>query len=94
MLLEIRASWRPDKKLVAIFDDHRPVHFGARGYKNYAVYRRISDTLARQKRASYIARHGATEAWTDPHAPGTLSRYILWEFSPDDAVENYNLLFF
>ena len=34
---------------------------------------------ARTKRNEYIARHGATEKWTNPMTPATLARYILWE---------------
>lgn len=70
----------------------RIVHFGARGYKDYTLYYRDAKARARKnpkaavamwraalrKRTQYIARHGATEKWTDPTTPATLARYILW----------------
>lgn len=93
MLIDIQKSWRPEKKLVAIFDSHPPVHFGARGYGNYLKYKAQDPALAESKRRAYIARHGATEDWTDPYAAGTLSRYILWEFT-GSGVQRYNELFF
>lgn len=82
MLMAVRPSPRRDKKLVAIFDvggRPRSVHFGARGYGDYTTYWKASPKLARQKREQYIQRHGATETWSDPTTPATLSRYILWE---------------
>lgn len=82
-LLGVARSHRRDKKLAATFGDGRgrtvTVHFGARPYADYTTYYRASPALARRRRALYIRRHGAAEAWTDPLAPGTLSRYILWE---------------
>ena len=93
MLVDIKNSWRQDKKLVAIFDSHAPVHFGARGYGDYLKYRAKDPVLAEEKRRQYIARHGATEPWTNPYAAGTLSRYVLWEFT-GDMVRRYNDLFF
>ena len=94
MLVDIKESWRPEKKLVAIFDTHAPVHFGARGYGNYEKYKAVNPVLAESKRRSYITRHGATEDWTTPYSAGTLSRYILWEFVGANKVKKYNELFF
>jgi hypothetical protein len=94
MLQEIKPSWKPGKKMVAIFSDHGPVHFGATGYMNYLKYKAKNKALAEVKRRQYIARHGAAENWKNPYAAGTLSRYILWEFEPSRAVAKYNELFF
>ncbi len=97
MLLEIKKSWLPQKKLVAVFDTHQPVHFGASGYQNYLSYKRRDQALAEAKRRQYIARHGASrssENWSNPYAAGTLSRYILWEWEPQDWIRKYNELFF
>ena len=94
MLLHISESWRPQKKLVALFDDHAPVHFGARGYMDYGAYKRRDPAAAELKRRAYIARHAAAEDWTDPHKAGTLSRYLLWEFpEAPERVGRYNELF-
>jgi hypothetical protein len=63
-------------KYTAIFDlgegKQKKVHFGAKGYADFIL------TGDETKKASYLARHGATEEWTDPLRPSTLSRYILW----------------
>lgn len=81
-LLEVKRSPKPTKKLVATFDDdgkRRTVHFGAKSYGDFTLYWKQSPKLAREKRLQYIARHRVNEDWTDPCAPGTLSRFILWE---------------
>ena len=80
-LLDVRPSTRPDKKLMATFDigKVKVVHFGAAGYGDYTSHHARDPALAKRKRAAYIARHGATESWTDPTTPATLSRYVLWE---------------
>lgn len=82
-LVHIRKSPSASKKLVATFRDEdgktRTVHFGGRGCEDFTTYSRVDRTLARRKRAQYLARHGATELWTNPTTPGTLSRYVLWE---------------
>lgn len=72
-------SPRPGKKLVATFADGTRTHFGASGYGDFTLYWKKDPRLALDKRRQYIARHGATEAWTDPRAAATLARYILWE---------------
>ncbi len=81
-LLHVRPSPRAAKKYVATFSDGTAllrVHFGARGYGDFIEYSARDPCLARAKRAQYLARHGATEAWDDPVAPATLARYLLWE---------------
>ncbi len=81
-LLSITTSTRRDKKLVATFagpTGTKTVHFGGAGCQDYTTYSALDIALARKKRMQYIARHGATEDWTDPTTAGTLSRFILWE---------------
>lgn len=77
--VDIRKSSRRDKKLMVVFDDGLVVHFGARGYGDFVAYSAKNRDLAEMKRNAYIARHGATENWTNPYTAATLSRYILWE---------------
>lgn len=43
-------------------------------------YERDGKDIARAKRRAYIKRHRVNESWKNPRMPGTLSRYILWEF--------------
>jgi hypothetical protein len=82
-LVSVRASTRPGKKMVAVFETAagttKTVHFGARSYGDFTKYWKRDPALARAKRQAYIRRHGAQEKWTDPTTPATLSRYILWE---------------
>jgi hypothetical protein len=71
-LLVVRPSHRKGKKLEALFSDGTSTHFGARGFQDFTQHRDEA------RKASYIARHGALEDWTDPRSAGTLSRFILW----------------
>lgn len=81
MLVALNPSER--KKWVAIFSDGTRVHFGGRGCMDYTLYyKQFGPEVARKKRLAYIKRHRVNEDWNDPKAPGTLSRYILWEY-PD-----------
>lgn len=79
MKMTVSPSTRRDKKYMATFSDGTTTHFGAKGYGDYTIYSTRNAALARRKRAQYIARHGATESWTDPTAASTLARYLLWE---------------
>lgn len=82
-LLRVSRSPKKDKKLVAVFETasggKKTVHFGAKSYGDYTIYRRKDKELAEQKRKQYIARHRSSENWRSPTTPGALSRYILWE---------------
>jgi hypothetical protein len=82
-LLSIEPATNGFKKYVARFivnDKPRNVYFGAVGYGDFIQYSKQGKDIAQEKRKAYIARHGANEDWTDPTKPGTLSRYILWEY--------------
>lgn len=97
-LMDVRRSHRPSKKLVATFRDEvgrtRAVHFGARGFGDFTTYSRRDPALARRKRMQYVARHGTTEDWTNPLAPGTLSRFVLWEKPTlEAAIRSYRKRF-
>jgi hypothetical protein len=59
------------------------VHFGQFGAQTYIDHK---DKL---KKNNWIARHGASEDWTDPYKPGTLSRFLLWETT--DFEKNHKL---
>ena len=97
-LLKITKSSRPDKKYQAEFvtsDGRRKtVHFGAAGYGNFIAWSARAKALGRAKRRAYLARHGATENWTRPDTPATLSRYVLWERrSLKNAIREYKRRF-
>jgi hypothetical protein len=76
-LVKITKSTKPEKKLMAIFEDcktgrQKTVHFGAYGMSDFTIHK----DPERKKR--YLARHSKNEDWTNPVSAGSLSRYILW----------------
>lgn len=87
MRVQIRASTRQGKKLMAIFLDDsgkrlQTVHFGCARCRDYVAWSAVNPRLADAKRAAYLKRHGAAAArenWTNLRTPGALSRWILWE---------------
>jgi hypothetical protein len=99
-LISIKPSTNKDKKLMATFeqDNGRQVttHFGASGYMDYTKYYKQDPKLAKEKRASYLARHRENEDWNDVMSAGSLSRWILWhlptvEASVKDFKKRFNL---
>lgn len=50
----------------------KSIPFGAKGMSDYTLHH------DKMRRARYLARHRATETWTDPQTAGALSRWILW----------------
>lgn len=76
-LIKIVRSSRPDKKLMAVFEDcatgrRKTTHFGAKGMSDYTIHKDAD----RKKR--YMTRHRANEKWGDPVTAGALSRWVLW----------------
>jgi hypothetical protein len=89
MLLNLYLSNRKGKKWVAIFKDHKPVHFGGIGYEDYTHHKDP------ERRRLYIERHQKKEDWSNPYKAGTLSRYLLWEYTNlEQAIKEYNKRFF
>jgi hypothetical protein len=71
-LLSVKPSTRPDKKLMATFDDGTVTHFGAKGMNDYTL------TGDKEARDRYRARHKKDLETRDPKRAGFLSFYILW----------------
>ena len=75
-LISISPSTNPKKKYMAKFQTDagrsKTTHFGARGMSDYTKHHDEA------RKASYIARHSATENHRDPTTAGALSRWILW----------------
>jgi len=74
-LISIKASTKPDKKLMAIFlgdAGEHIVHFGQKGAQDFTT------TGDEAKKNAYIKRHQVREDWKDPYKAGTLSRFVLW----------------
>ena len=91
-LLKVVKSTDSRKKYTAHFDDGTRVHFGGGGCMDFTLYwKRCGKDVALKKRRAYIARHTVNEPWTDPTAPGTLSRILLWEYpTVQEAVSKYH----
>ena len=72
--MKIEKSTRKNKRLVAIFDNGKKVHFGLKGGSTYI------DHKDKDKRKNYIARHEVNEKqfYNSPYHASTLSRFILW----------------
>jgi protein required for attachment to host cells len=74
-LISITESTKPDKKLMAIFDNDgrkKTVHFGAKGMDDYTL------TKSKEQREHYRTRHKKDLETGDPSRAGFLSYYILW----------------
>lgn len=76
-LINIKKSTKPEKKLMAIFEDcntgrQKTTHFGAKNYSDFTIH----GDLERKKR--YLDRHRKNENWNDPTSAGALSALILW----------------
>lgn len=73
--------------------EFKKVSFGAKGYEDYTIHK------DEERKENYIARHAPTEEllWTtDPYAPASLSRWVLWnkpslEESWSDYKRRFNL---
>jgi hypothetical protein len=74
-LISIKPSSKATKKYDAVFNidgKQKTVSFGAKGYSDFTIHK---DEVRKQR---YLIRHKATEDWSNPITPGSLSRYILW----------------
>ena len=75
-LLSVSASDKPDKKLMAVFQQDngrkKTTHFGASGMDDY------TKTHDKEQRERYRSRHAKDLDTGDPTRAGLLSYYILW----------------
>ena len=91
-LISISDSPKPDKKLMAIFDNDgrkKTVHFGAKGMDDYTI------THDKEQRARYRTRHKKDLKTEDPTKAGYLSYHILWGDSTSRTtnIANYKKKF-
>ena len=93
MLVTIKKSNLPEKKMVAVFYDKektKTIHFGQAGASDYTIHK---DSERKQR---YITRHEKNENWNNPMTAGALSKYILWnkptlQESIKDFKKKFNL---
>lgn len=73
----LQKSNKKDKKFDAVITkkdgSKKTVSFGQAGYSDFTKHKN------EERKERYIARHGATQSWTDINKPQTWSRYLLWE---------------
>lgn len=80
-----------NKRFTAHFSNGKRVHFGL---QNPSIGTYIDHKNPHIK-INYIKRHRVNENWSDPYKPGTLSRYLLWEYTNlNNAILEYNKKFF
>ena len=72
MDIVISKSNRKDKKLKAVIDNKKTIHFGASGYSDYTKHK--DDT----RKDAYIQRHKKNENWADFKTAGFYAKHILW----------------
>ena len=92
MKVDIKKSSRDDKKLMAIFYEGdkkiKTVHFGASGLSDYTKHK--DD----ERKKLYLARHKKNENWNNYMTPGSISRWVLWEYkSLNEAIRKYKQKF-
>jgi hypothetical protein len=74
-LISVTPSSKPDKKLMAKFENNgrtKTTHFGAAGMDDYTI------TKDKEQRDRYRTRHAKDLQTGDPSKAGFLSYYILW----------------
>ena len=72
MEIVISKSNRKDKKLKAVIDNKKTVHFGATGYSDFTKHK------ASDRKDKYIDRHKKNENWNDYKTAGFYAKHILW----------------
>jgi len=85
----IKTSSKPDKKLMAIFDNgKKTIHFGAAGMDDF------TKTKDKQQKERYLTRHKKNENWMICNTAGSLSRWILWnKESKQASISDYKKRF-
>jgi ppGpp synthetase/RelA/SpoT-type nucleotidyltranferase len=81
-LISISDSTKPDKKLMAVFENDgrkKTVHFGAKNMDDYTL------TKSKEQRERYRTRHAKDLKTGDPSRAGYLSYHILWGDSTSRA---------
>lgn len=90
-LVSIKPSSKATKKYDAVFNidnKSKTVSFGAKGYSDFTIHK---DEVRKQR---YLTRHRATEDWSNPITPGSLSRYVLWnKTSLRESIADYKWRF-
>ena len=82
MNIIISKSNRKDKKLKAVIDNKKTVHFGSTGYEDFTTHK------DEKRKQNYMTRHKKNEDWTNPITSGFYAKNILWNKSTIQASIN------
>ena len=88
MQVVIQPSNSKAKKMDAIIDGKKTVHFGQKNASDFTLHKDP------ERKDRYINRHKKNEHWDDPKTAGFYSRWILWnkptlKQSVDDLNKRY-----
>ena len=74
MNIEISKSNKKDKKLMAVIDGKKTIHFGQAGASDFTKHK------DEDRKARYIDRHQKREDWgkTGVDTAGFMSKHLLW----------------
>ena len=85
MNIVIKPSSRKDKKLEALIDGKKTIHFGQKNASDYTIHKDDE----RKKR--HIDRHRKNEQWNNPLTAGFWSKNILWNKKTlSDSIKDTN----
>ena len=84
MNIEISKSNKKDKKLMAVIDGKKTIHFGAAGNSDYTKHKDPD------RKDNYISRHEKNENWgkTGVDTAGFYSKHVLWDKPTLEASVN------
>ena len=68
----ISKSDNKNKKMKAVIDGKKTIHFGSAGMSDYSIHK---DPERKQR---YLDRHKSRENWNDHTTAGFFSRWITW----------------
>ena len=83
-------SDKPEKRMKAVFDDKKTIHFGSKGGSTFLEHK---DSKIKK---AWESRHKVREDWDNPFSASALSKWILWnkatlEASIKDYKKKFNL---
>lgn len=80
-----RSSYAP-KKFMSRSPSGKLIHYGAKGYGDYDLWKRVDPKLAEKKRRRYVTSHKAillkngTPAWKNPETAEFYAQRGTWDF--------------
>ena len=84
MNIIIQKSEKSDKKITAIINDKKTIHFGDDRYEDYIMHKNET------RKKSYLARH-KNDNFTNPLYPSFYSTSLLWSKSTlKEAIQATN----